>query len=129
MGRIRAVLNKAFHIEFCEITSRNILQPLIVFVITAFILLFFIILAGLILKNNILVYISLIVLIILISIPIIAYFIILKTRPEDLHDEKYLLEKNKLEMSKDNSKMVTEENENSIINIDINQPDDTKQGF
>lgn len=127
MGRIRAVLNKAFHIEFCEITSRNILQPLIFFVIILEILLLIIIILGIILKTNTLIFN--ILFIILAVIPITAYFIILKTRPEDLHDEKYLLEKNKLEMSKDNSKMVTEENENSIINIDINQPDDTKQGF
>ncbi len=56
MGRIRAVLNKAFHIEFCEITSRNILQPLIFFVIILEILLLIIIILGIILKTNTLIF-------------------------------------------------------------------------
>ncbi|MDA0067603.1 hypothetical protein OFS07_15195 [Brachyspira hyodysenteriae] len=62
----------------------------------------------------------------LVLVPITAYFIILKINPEDLHDEKYLLEKNKLEISKDDHTITTEEKSNNLIDIDVNKPDDYK---
>ena len=126
MSKIRAILKDILHLEVLEITTRNILQPLIFFIVIIELFFLLVMFLGFLFKNSIIAYLSLIFMILLVLVPIIAYFIILKTRPEDLHDEKYLLEKNKLEMSKDDYTIVSEEKSNNLIDIDINKPDDYK---
>lgn len=126
MSKIRAILKDILHLEVLEITTRNILQPLIFFIVIIELFFLLVMFLGFLFKNSIIAYLLLIFMILLALVPIIAYFIILKTRPEDLHDEKYLLEKNKLEMSKDDYTIVSEEKSNNLIDIDINKPDDYK---
>lgn len=124
MSKIKAFLKNIFHLEILEISNRNILRPLTFFMVIIAFFFLIVIIFGFVFGNNVIIYISLVFIFLLVIIVTIAYFIILKTRPEDLHDEKYLLEKNKLEMSKDDYTIVSEEKNSNLIDIDINKPDD-----